>query len=260
MRRKVVVLAISLFVLFFSLHFVSITSAQDKAEEGGLGQKKLTLFEFLKHGGPVFVMIIACSMFTLSIIVERVVYYRKLKTIGGDEKFIETIIKTQNLKQAIGMCSKSSGIVPRVMKVVLDNHSKGLNKEIIESKVEARVIQETMNMEKFLPQLDTMVTLTPLLGLFGTVLGMIKSFNVVASLGMGKPEMLAGGISEALINTAGGLGVAIPALFFYNYLSGKKESYILGIEKAVSDLILQLDGFKREETKQPLSQDGQAQK
>jgi biopolymer transport protein ExbB len=91
--------------------------------------------------------------------------------------------------------------------------------------------------------------MTPLLGLLGTVIGMISSFNVVAAVGMGKPEMLAGGISEALVNTAGGLAVAIPSLFAFNYFAGKKEAILMSIEKNVSKLLMRFEDFKKAEGK-----------
>ncbi|MFH1823914.1 MAG: MotA/TolQ/ExbB proton channel family protein [Candidatus Firestonebacteria bacterium] len=251
MRKKVLVIVLSLAVIFLCMQVSTVINAQEKGVESGLGAKQLTLFGFLKGGGPVFLIIVGCSMFTISVIIERFLYFKRLKTLGGEKQFIETILKTQNIKQSIALCDRTSGVVPRVLKVVLDNYDKGVNKEKLEGEIETQVISETIGMEKFLPQLDTMVTLTPLLGLFGTVIGMIKSFNVVAAMGMGKPEMLAGGIAEALINTAGGLAVAIPALFFYNYLSGKKETYLLEIEKGVSKLILQIEKFKRVEQQQP---------
>ncbi len=93
-------------------------------------------------------------------------------------------------------------------------------------------------MEKFLPQLDSMVTLCPLIGLLGTTVGMIRSFSIIAAIGMSDPTKLAGGISEALINTASGLAVAIPALFAYNYFTGKKEAILMDMEKGLSEVMV----------------------
>ena len=93
-------------------------------------------------------------------------------------------------------------------------------------------------MEKFLPQLDSMVTLCPLIGLLGTTVGMIRAFSIVAAIGMSDPTKLAGGISEALINTATGLAVAIPALFAYNYFTGKKEAILMDMEKGLSEVMV----------------------
>ena len=93
-------------------------------------------------------------------------------------------------------------------------------------------------MEKFLPQLDSMVTLCPLIGLLGTTVGMIRSFSIIAAIGMSDPTKLAGGISEALINTASGLAVAIPALFAYNYFTGKKEAILMDMERGLSEIMV----------------------
>ena len=84
------------------------------------------------------------------------------------------------------------------------------------------------------------MTLCPLIGLLGTTVGMIRSFSIVAAIGMSDPTKLAGGISEALINTATGLAIAIPALFAFNYFTGKKEAILMDMEKGLSEVMVLL--------------------
>jgi biopolymer transport protein ExbB len=114
----------------------------------------------------------------------------------------------------------------------------GYHPDQIEQLTQGYVTAELVNMEKYLPQLDTFVTMCPLIGLAGTTLGMIKSFSIVAAIGMSDPTKLAGGISEALVNTAAGLLVAIPALFAYNWFTGRKEAIIMDMEKGLSELMV----------------------
>jgi biopolymer transport protein ExbB len=92
-------------------------------------------------------------------------------------------------------------------------------------------------LERFLNTLGTIAAITPLLGLLGTVLGMIEVFDVISAEGSGDKELLASGISKALITTAAGLTVAIPALLFYRYFSGKLDRLVVGMEKEAMRLV-----------------------
>jgi biopolymer transport protein ExbB len=130
------------------------------------------------------------------------------------------------------------GVSGRVMRVALGAARDGYAPAQVETLVSGEVTKELITMEKFLPQLDSMVTMCPLIGLLGTTVGMIRSFSIVAAIGMSDPTKLAGGISEALINTATGLAVAIPALFAYNWFTGKKEAILMDMEKGLSELMV----------------------
>ena len=92
--------------------------------------------------------------------------------------------------------------------------------------------------------LETVAGVSPLLGLLGTVLGMIKVFQQVSEVGVGQANLLAGGISEAILTTAAGLFIAIPSLVFYNLYSSRAESLILEIEKYANILLKKLRGFQ----------------
>ena len=130
------------------------------------------------------------------------------------------------------------GISGNIFRATLGAARDGYEPEQIEQLVQGYVTKELINMEKFLPQLDTFVTMCPLIGLAGTTIGMIKSFSIVAAIGMSDPTKLAGGISEALVNTAGGLLVAIPSLFAYNWFTGRKEAILMDMEKGLSELMV----------------------
>jgi biopolymer transport protein ExbB len=133
-----------------------------------------------------------------------------------------------------------SGVAGRVMRATIQAARDGYKSDEIEGLAQSAVTKELISLEKHLPLLDSMVTMCPLIGLLGTTIGMIHSFSVVAAIGMSDPTKLAGGISEALINTAAGLAVAIPALFAYNYFSGKKEVILMNMEKSLTELLVLL--------------------
>jgi biopolymer transport protein ExbB len=207
---------------------------QDAPAEAAVKTK--TMWDMLKHGGPTLVVLGICSIFTLTLIIERFMFYRK--ATGTTEKLVAAVKQSGTLSEALAAIETAPGVSGRVMRMAIQAGRDGYPVENIEKLVEGEVTKELIQMEKFLPQLDSMVTMCPLIGLLGTTIGMIRSFSVVAAIGMTKPEMLAGGISEALINTAMGLAVAIPALFAYNYFTGKKEAILMDMEKGLSELMV----------------------
>ena len=117
----------------------------------------------------------------------------------------------------------------RILAAALANRHRG--REIMMERIEDTGRHVVHELERFLNSLGTIASISPLLGLLGTVTGIIRAFNAVMLGGMGDPRMLAGGISEALITTAGGLAVAIPSFIAYRYLRGKVERIVIEMEK-----------------------------
>jgi biopolymer transport protein ExbB len=113
----------------------------------------------------------------------------------------------------------------------------GQGRDEMKEAIEDNANQEIPILERNLPTLSTIGNICPLLGLLGTVFGMVKAFNVIAVMGVGKPEALAGGISEALLTTAFGLSVAIPTIVIYNYLSHRVDKLIREMEVNCVELI-----------------------
>jgi biopolymer transport protein ExbB len=187
----------------------------------------------------VLCVLILCSVFTVTLLIERFMYYRS--AAGSAEELIAKIKQTRTLEDALALTDHAPGVAGRVVRVAIQAAQDGYKPEQVESLAESAATKELISLEKFLPQIDSMVTLCPLLGLLGTTVGMIKSFSIVAAIGMSDPTKLAGGISEALVNTAAGLAVAIPALFAYNYFSGKKEAIVMDLEKGVTELMVILN-------------------
>jgi len=187
----------------------------------------------------VFFVLILCSVFTATLLIERFMYYRS--AAGSAEELIAKVKRSRTLEDALVATENAPGVAGRVIRTAIQAAHDGYKPDQVESLAESAATKELISLEKFLPQIDSMVTLCPLLGLLGTTVGMIKSFSIVAALGMSDPTKLAGGISEALVNTAAGLAVAIPALFAYNYFSGKKEAIVMDLEKGVTELMVILN-------------------
>jgi biopolymer transport protein ExbB len=99
-------------------------------------------------------------------------------------------------------------------------------------------------LERFINALGTIASISPLLGLLGTVSGMIRTFNDITASGVGNPQVLAGGISEALVSTAAGLVVAIPAVIGYRFLRSRVESLVIQMEKEAMKLVQSIDDRK----------------
>lgn len=198
--------------------------------------KTQTMWDLIKHGGIVLLVLAACSVFTLTIIIERFKFYRK--SAGVSEPLVEKVKGVGTMSEALAAVETAPGVSGRIFRKALESAREGLPPDRIEQLVQGEVTKELIGLEKFLPQLDTMVTMCPLLGLAGTTIGMIRSFSVVAAQGMNNPSALAGGISEALVNTAAGLLIAIPSLFCYNWFTGKKEALLMDLEKGLSELMV----------------------
>ncbi len=186
---------------------------------------------FLK-GGPLMYVILVFSIMGLAIIIEKLIYF--FSTEKGDHQKLRVQLKEyvnkKDINGAKAVCSLSRNSVSRVLAVILDNANQ--TRKVLEEKVKEVVLEQVTLLERFMWILKITATVTPLVGLLGTVMGMIKAFNVIAAQGVGNPEMLAGGISMALITTAAGLSVAIPAFVLYHYFDKKIDNTISEMEKA----------------------------
>jgi len=181
---------------------------------------------------PIFI----CSLIAVTVFFERMFYLKSIKTKTKRFVFrVKKLVKKGEIELAISSCRKS--LIP-ISKIMLAGLMKfGQGREGIKEAIEDSANQEIPILEKNLVTLSTIGNITPLLGLLGTVFGMIKAFNVIAIMGVGKPEALAGGISEALLTTAFGLSVAIPTIVIYNYLSHRVDKLIKEMEIDCVDLI-----------------------
>ena len=188
------------------------------------------MFELLKSGGPVMVPLALCSIVALAITIEKMWNLRPSRILRTESfESLVLLIEGGRVDKARELCRRNSGIFHSIVGPGLDHCRYGRD-EVKQAILDAGR-QEIPRLSRYLGALGTIASIAPLLGLFGTVLGMIKVFRVISALGVGHASDLAGGISEALITTASGLPIAIFSLIMYNYFSDKAETIILEIEK-----------------------------
>ena len=203
------------------------------------------MFEFVKSGGWLMLPIIACSIVALGIVLERFWTLRSKRVMPQHlMKQILQLHQQKRLDRADLQKLKSSSPLGRILAAGLLNrdHSKEVMKEAIEE-VGRQVVHE---LERYLNTLGTIASISPLLGLLGTVIGMIKVFSVIVTAGVGDPGVLAGGISEALITTAAGLSVAIPSLMMHRYFNGLIDRLVLGMEEQALKLVEVIHGEREQ--------------
>lgn len=221
--------------------------AQEAAAPAATAPKQVeaSYWDMIKHGGPTLVILLLCSIFTTTLIIERFMFYRRAQ--GNTAAMLEKIKQAGTLSEALTAIESEPGVAGRVLRAALTAARDGYPADQVEQLVQGEVTKELIGMERWLPQIDSMVTMCPLIGLLGTTLGMIRSFSIVARIGMSDPTKLAGGISEALVNTAAGLAVAIPSLFAFNYFTGRKEAILMDMEKGLSELMVILKSSEGQE-------------
>lgn len=194
------------------------------------------MFEIVVAGGWVMAPIVLSSVLALAIIAERFWTLRqgRIAPEGLVTRVWQMHCNHELDEQRLKALHNDSPL-GRILAAGLINmhHSRDVMKESIED-VGRQVVHE---LERFLNTLGTIAAISPLLGLFGTVLGMIKVFNAITVAGVGNPTVLAGGISEALITTVGGLSVAIPSLIFYRYFRGRVDELVLRMEEQALKLV-----------------------
>lgn len=193
-------------------------------------------FEYIIMGGWVMVPIILASILALAVFIERFLKLRKVEANGKiiKEKMKEKL-KGLRVDEAMAVCENNEGPASNIIRAGLEVSDK--SRDEIEKAMEDAAKYEIPKLNRYLPLLATIVSISTLLGLLGTVLGMITSSTVLSTEGMSNPGKLIAGIAQALITTAAGLIVAIPSLIGYNYLVAKIDSIITDIETTTTDLI-----------------------
>jgi biopolymer transport protein ExbB len=194
------------------------------------------MLDIFEKGGFLMYPIFICSLIAITIFFERMFYLKSIKT--KSKRFVlrvKNLVKKGSIELAISACRKSPTPISQIMLAGLMKFGRG--RDEMKEAIEDSANQEIPVLEGSLSTLSTIGNITPLLGLLGTVFGMVKAFNVIAVMGVGKPEALAGGISEALLTTAFGLSIAIPTIVVYNYLSHRVDKLIRDMEINCVDLI-----------------------
>jgi biopolymer transport protein ExbB len=200
------------------------------------------VISFLAKGGPLVIPIIFCSVLSVALICERLYRFHKLRL--RDPMFIEGIkemLKQERHEEALQQCKSVKTPISNLLARGIEkyhDHKIAMSREELEKALSHAGQSELRELDRYLPTLATIANIAPLLGLFGTVTGMIKAFMVIQNLG-GKvnASVLAGGIWEALLTTALGLGVAIPTVIAYNYFVGKVENFAYEMQDSSVQLI-----------------------
>ena len=194
------------------------------------------MFELVKSGGWLMLPIILCSIVSISIIAERFWSLRREKVLP--EHLVANVwnaIKKDKLARTdIEALSKESAL-GKILSAGLLNRNEP--RERIKECIEERGREVVHDLERFLNTLGTIATISPLLGLLGTVIGMISVFAAITKHGVGDPGALAGGISEAMITTAAGLTVAIFSLVFYRYFRRKVDGIVVIMEREAIKMV-----------------------
>ncbi|MFC1843590.1 MotA/TolQ/ExbB proton channel family protein [Thermodesulfobacteriota bacterium] len=191
------------------------------------------MIDLFFRGGPVMYPLLACSFLVLTVIIERLLFWITVD-MNRNRKLIEDVLELCRLGDWEAVRTKVSGSKDFIIRVLV---SGLLHREFSMAKaMEATAADEIRNMRRYMGVLDTMITVAPLLGIFGTVIGIITSFEALGTAGIGQPQAVTAGIAQALITTAAGLGIAILSVFPYNYFNSKVEKAVLNIEKYATSL------------------------
>ncbi len=194
------------------------------------------MLEIIIAGGWLMVPILLCSTLAVAIIIERFWTLRKSKvTPDGLGATVEEWAAKHELDQHHLNQLRFESPLGRIYAAALDNRKR--SREVIKEAVEDTGRHVVHELERFLNTLGTIAGISPLLGLLGTVVGMIKVFSAIMISGVGDANVLAGGISQALITTAAGLTVAIPSYFFYRFFRGMVAEYVISMEEKAIQLI-----------------------
>ena len=190
------------------------------------------MWEIVRAGGPFMWPIILCSVIAVAIIAERLWTLQERRVMPPElTRKVWQLVETGQVNERVIAALEQNSVLGRLLAVGLSNRHR--DRAVLNERLEDAGRHAVHDLERFLNTLGTIAGVSPLLGLLGTVTGIIKAFEALAAGGIGDPRALSGGISEALIATAAGLCVAIPALIAFRYLRGRVDALVVQMEKDV---------------------------
>lgn len=203
------------------------------------------MFELIAMGGIVLWVIMALSVVGAAIIIERILYFRRI-SVDEDKLFqrIKASVEKGHFDEAMSICDNNLSPLSALIKVGIEHrdYPELAQKEVLKDAAN----QEVPKLERNVSALGTIAHIAPLLGLLGTVTGTMQAFGVLGRFGaVADPSILAKGVSEALVTTVAGIVVAVPAVIFYNYLVTKVNLILIRMENQVTALILMINSGKR---------------
>jgi biopolymer transport protein ExbB len=196
-----------------------------------------TIFEILRVGGFTMYILLFCSFLSVMIILERILYYRRLSRTDRREfmVMIGRSLKSGRIDTARAICQDTKAPFSQVVFSGLELH--GRPEKEMSNAMEREITIETSDLERYIGIVGTIGNTAVYIGLFGTVLGIIRAFHDISVAGAGGMSIVIGGVAEALVCTATGLAVAIPAVIAYNYFSKRVERFIDDMELCASELL-----------------------
>ena len=202
------------------------------------------MIDLIVKGGVFMYPIILCSIVALAVFLERLWVLRRKHIIPEDFiRNVRDLLEKQKIPEATFLCQSDVSSIAKIFLAGLRSKEKGM--WLVKEAIEQRGTREAAILEKNVGILSTIANLTPLLGLLGTVSGMIKTFNAISAHGIGNPAPLAGGIAEALITTATGLCVAIPTLVCYRFVKDKAGSLVFEMEENSIKLVDLMENYSK---------------
>jgi len=183
------------------------------------------MFEFLSKAGILVIPILLCSVLALAIFCERMIRFARMRSRGaGLSEKVAALLKQKDVQEALEVAEKSNSPMGRILVQAIE--AKDLDREMLETVLVNATDEEVRSLSSYVQALATIGNVAPLLGLLGTVIGMIKAFMVIQQMG-GKVNaaVLAGGIWEAMLTTAFGLSVALPVMVAHSYLVSRIDTY-----------------------------------
>jgi biopolymer transport protein ExbB len=191
------------------------------------------MWDFFLRGGPVMWPLLACSLVSLTVAIDRMLFWMALNRRSSEPLLNEVMSLCESGDwEAIRL--RTAGTRDYAIRIIITGI---LHRDFSMTKaMESAAADQIKRMRRFMGVLDTMITVAPLLGIFGTVTGIIQSFDALGTTGVERPAEVTSGIAQALITTAAGLGIAIPSVILYNFFDGLCERAALRIEKYATSL------------------------
>ncbi|OIO33640.1 MAG: hypothetical protein AUJ70_02915 [Candidatus Omnitrophica bacterium CG1_02_40_15] len=207
------------------------------------------MFQLISNGGVTMYVLILCSILSMAIIIERILYYRR-RSIVKREDFMMDIknqLNRDNPRHAVSMCIgiSNEANTPFANVVCAGLSAYGRGEKEISSNMERSIAIETNMLSRFTTIVGTIGSTSVYIGLFGTVLGIIRAFHDISKTGSGGISVVINGISEALICTAAGLCVAVPAVIAYNYFIKKIDNFVIDMELCASEILDFISNIKK---------------
>jgi biopolymer transport protein ExbB len=198
------------------------------------------MLDLIQKGGPLMLLLVICSVFALTIFIERLIhYYRTRIDVHSFMDSMKDVLQKSHMEDALELCRNAPGPIAHILAVGLMKYDR--TRDEIRQSMDEAAVHEVARLEKNLPMLSTIAYISPLIGLLGTVSGMIAAFKMIqdkaASGLVVSPGDLAGGIWEALITTAAGLVVAIPAYVAYNYLVTRVDGMVMEMDENATEMV-----------------------